>query len=134
MDLHVPVDPVALAGKAREVIARVRPGSAEGRRSLPIRRPAGEIRRLWDDPQARAAVLAGLPVASASLTVSPEPDRDWGTTATLDLRLDAPIPGTATQALAGKAVRRLKALAETGEVPTTDRNPSARPDAGEPAT
>jgi hypothetical protein len=39
----------------------------------------------------------------------------------------------AGQALAGKAVRRLKALAETGEVPTTEGNPSARGDAGEEA-
>ncbi len=40
-------------------------------------------------------------------------------------------PGMATQVLAGKAVRRLKALCETGEIPNTDFNPSARDDAGE---
>ena len=39
----------------------------------------------------------------------------------------------ATQVLAGKAVRRLKALVETGEVPTTDHNPAYRADAGEKA-
>jgi hypothetical protein len=33
--------------------------------------------------------------------------------------------------LTGKAVRRLKALCETGEIPNTDFNPSARSDAGE---
>jgi hypothetical protein len=37
----------------------------------------------------------------------------------------------ATQVLAGKAVRRLKALCETGEIPSTEFNPSARGDAGE---
>ena len=36
--------------------------------------------------------------------------------------------------LAGKAVRRLKALCETREIPTTASNPSAREDAGEPAS
>ena len=41
------------------------------------------------------------------------------------------MPGMATQALAGKAVRRLKALCETGEIPSTDFNPSAREDAAE---
>jgi hypothetical protein len=40
----------------------------------------------------------------------------------------------ATQALAGKAVRRLKALCETGEIPSSDFNPSARGDVGEPAS
>jgi hypothetical protein len=45
---------------------------------------------------------------------------------TLELRLSAPVPGMATQTLAGKAVRRLKALCETGEIPTTAANPSAR--------
>jgi hypothetical protein len=39
----------------------------------------------------------------------------------------------ATQVLAGKAVRCLKALVETGEVPTTDHNSSYRADAGEQA-
>jgi hypothetical protein len=31
-------------------------------------------------------------------------------------------------------VRRLKALCETGEIPSSDFNPSARDDAGEPAS
>ena len=78
-------------------------------------------------------MLDGIPVAAASLEIGDE-DRDWGTTATVRLELSAPLPGAATQALCGKAVRRLKALCETGEIPTTDFNPSARADAGEPAS
>jgi hypothetical protein len=53
---------------------------------------------------------------------------DWGTITTVHLRLHTAVPGMATQLLAGKVVRRLKALAETGEVPSTERNPSARED------
>jgi hypothetical protein len=110
----------------------VRRGSAVVRRSLPIRRPPEEVRRLWQDPEARRAVLDGIPAADAHLELGAE-DRDFGWTVTLELRLDPPLPAPAGPALAGKAVRRLKALAETGEVPTTDHNPSARPDAGEEA-
>ena len=121
--------PRAVADKAREVIARVRPGATEGQRSLPIRRPREEIRRLWEERETRAAVLAGYPAGDVELRFGQE-DRDWGTTVTLRLELKAPMPGMATQTLAGKAVRRLKALAETGEIPTTDHNPSARTDAG----
>ena len=61
---------------------------------------------------------------------APRP-RDWGTIVTVDLRLESATPGVATRAQAGKVVRRLKALAETGEVPTTARNPAARSDAAE---
>jgi hypothetical protein len=120
-------DARAVAGKAREVIAKVRPGATEGRRSLPIRRPAEEIRGLWDDGAKRAAVLDGIPVADASLETGSEVP-GWGTTTTLTLRLEAAVPGMATQTLTGKAVRRLKSLAETGEVPNTEHNPSARED------
>ena len=123
------VNPRAVADKARQVIARVKPGPMEGRRSLPIRRSAADVRALWDDAAAREAILDGIPVADASIEFGDEKG-DWGVTVILELRLDAPVPGMAAQTLAGKAVRRLKALAETGEVPTTDRNPSARADAG----
>jgi hypothetical protein len=125
--------PRAVANRARQVIAKVRPGSAEGRRSLPIRRTPEQIRARWDEPALRAAVLKDVPLADASLSIG-EPDRDWGTTVTLELRLSAPVPGMATQALTGKAVRRLKALCETGEIPSTAFNPAARDDAGEPAS
>ena len=119
--------------EARQVVAKVRPGALEGRRSLPIRSAADEIRAFWEDEALRRLILDGIPVAAASLEIGDE-DRDWGTTATVRLELSAPLPGAATQALCGKAVRRLKALCETGEIPTTDFNPSARADAGEPAS
>jgi hypothetical protein len=125
--------PRAVVDKARHIIAKVRPGPMEGRRSLPIRRGSDEIRARWDAPESRAAVLEGIPVEAAALEIGAE-DRDWGTTVTVRLELAAPVPGMATQVLAGKALRRLKALCETGEIPTTDFNPSAREDAGEPAS
>ena len=127
MTPDVSVNPRAVADKARAAVAMVRPGPSDGRRSLPIRRPGTEIRRLWEDATARATILDGIPVAEASLELGPETGA-WGTTATVALRLEAAVPGTATALLAGKAVRRLKALAETGEVPTTERSPSARED------
>jgi hypothetical protein len=119
-----------VADKAREVLAKVRPGPLEARRSLPIRAGADEIRRLWADADGRAAVLEDIPAAGVSLEFGDDL-RDWGTVVTLDLLLEAAVPGMTAQALAGKAVRRLKALAEAGEVPTTARNPAARADAGE---
>lgn len=125
--------PRAVVDKARQAIAKVRPGSTEGRRSLPIRRPPEEIRARWDEPELRAAILHDIPVSDASLEVGGE-DREWGRTVTVHLRISAPVPGAATHALAGKAVRRLKALCETGEIPNTDFNPSARGDAGERAS
>ena len=113
--------------------SRLRPGPTEAQRSLPIRRPAGELRELWADPAARTAVLDGIPVADASIDFGGELP-EWGTIVTVQLKLEAPVPGMATRALAGKVLRRFKSLAEAGEVPTTDRNPSARSDAGEEAT
>jgi hypothetical protein len=123
----------AAADKARQVVAKVRPGDTEGRRSLPIRREPDEIRARWEEPDLRAAFFEGIPVKDASLQVGDE-DRDWGRTVTLSVELSAPVPGMAAQTLAGKAVRRLKALCETGEIPNTDFNPSARADAGETAS
>ena len=117
--------------KARQVIAKVLPGATEGRRSLPIRRSPEEIRARWEQPELRAAILQGIPVADASIEIGGE-DRDWGRTTTLRLELTSPMPETATHVLAGKALRRLNSLAETGEIPTTDFDPSARGDAGEP--
>jgi hypothetical protein len=126
-------NPRAIADKTREVLAKVRPGSLRARRSLPIRATADEIRRLWADAHGRAAALEGIPVADVSLEFGEEV-RDWGITVTVELRLEAAVPGIAAQTLAGKVARRLKALAEAGEVPTTARNPAWRADAGEPAS
>lgn len=133
MPAQVPASARAVAEKAREVIAKVRPEATEGRRSLPIRGNPDQIRRLWADADGRAAVLEGIPVADATLDFGPEAG-DWGMIVTVNLRLESAVPGMATQALAGKVVRRLKSLTEAGEVPTTAHNPSARPDAREPAT
>jgi len=122
MTRQLTTNPRAMAEK---VIAKVRPGPTHGRRSLPIRHPPDEIRRLWEDPSELAKVLDGMPVTEAFLEFGPE-IRDWGTTATVTLELQSAVPGIATQTLAGTAVRRLKALAEAGEVPTTEHNPSGR--------
>jgi hypothetical protein len=122
----------AVTDKAREVLAKVRPGPLQARRSLPIRADADEIRRQWADADGRAAVLDGIPAADVSLEFGEELE-DWGTVVSVDLKLEAPVPGMAAQVLAGKVVRRLKALVEVGEVPTTAHNPAARPDAGEPS-
>lgn len=124
------VSPRAVAGKAREVLAKLRPGATEGRRSLPIRAGADEVTALWADADNRAAILEGIPAADATLEFGPSAG-EWGDVVSMNLRLESAVPGIAAQALAGKAVRRLKALAETGEVPTTAYNPSYRPDAGE---
>jgi len=107
-------------------------GADEARRSLPVRRSGGDLRTLWDDPGTRDAVLDGIPVHDAPLEIGGVLD-DWGTVATLRLRFATAMPKPVARALAGKAVRRLKALAETGEVPTTAHNPSGRPGAGEDA-
>src|SRR3954467_9025362 len=91
----------AVTDKAREVLAKVRPGPLEARRSLPIRAEADEIRRLWADADGRGAVLEGIPVADATLDFG-DPLRDWGTVVTVTLRLEAAVPGMAAQTLAGK--------------------------------
>jgi hypothetical protein len=122
----------AVADKAREVMAKVRPGPLQARRSLPIRADVDAIRRVWADADGRAAILEDIPAADVTLDVGAELG-DWGTVATVELTLEAAVPGMAANTLAGKVVRRLKALAETGEVPTTAHNPAARTDAGEPA-
>lgn len=113
------------ATKAREVLAKVRPGPLEARRSLPIRADADDIQRAWTSADGRAAVLEGIPAADVSLEFGPVLE-GWGTVVSVRLRLEVAVPGMAAQTLAGKVVRHLKALVETGEVPTTGHNPSAR--------
>ena len=122
----------ALGAATQRVAPRARFGTTEASRSLAIRRDPKDVRALWSDPASRAEVLRGLPAKGASLTFGPE-QGDWGTTVTLSVDLEAPLPRLAAGALAGKASRRLKALAETGEVPTTQDNPSARTSAEEAA-
>ena len=115
----------SLSGRARVLIARAGLGVSQASRSLPVRRDAEGLRDLWSDPGKRAAVLDGAPVREASADFGGEVG-DWGTTATVRLELETPLPRAAAQLLAGKTVRRLKALAETGEIPTTEGNPSVR--------
>jgi hypothetical protein len=113
------------ANKAREVLAKVRPGLLEGRRSLPIRADSADIERVWASADSRAAVLDGVPAADASLEFGPVL-KEWGTVVRVTLRLETAVPGATAQTLAGKVVRHLKALVETGEVPTTANNPAVR--------
>ena len=133
MTPQLSVHPRAVAEKARDVVAKVRPGVTEARRSLPIRGDADQIRRQWADADNRAAVLAGVPAEDVALDFG-FPAGDWGTIVTVTLRLESTLPRGAAQTLAGKVARRLKALTETGEVPTTAHNPTARADTAEEAT
>lgn len=119
----LPTSTEEVAGLARRVAAKVNPGPKSARRSLPIRADQDEVQRLWSAH--REEVLDGIPATSSTLRVGAD-QGSWGTTWTLELALDAPLPDVATGALAGKAIRRLKALAETGEMPTTAHNPAYR--------
>jgi hypothetical protein len=89
-----------------------------------------DVEALWRQPDTVKQVLDGIPATGATL-VRGEQQGAWGTTFTVGLELDAPVPDMATGLLASKVVRRLKALAETGEIPTTEKNPAYRDDAGE---
>ena len=128
------------------------PGSAT--RVLTVAAPVADLAALWSDEAVlgrllaepytgtprpyRAEVLeradrkivfrwrpadADTPVVSGLVTL--EPGRpDLGTLVTL--QLDAEAPGLALGAAAHKVLRRAKALAETGEIPTLTDNPSGR--------
>ncbi|WP_162224197.1 SRPBCC family protein [Halorussus salinus] len=71
----------------------------------------------------------------ASVRFRPAP-ADRGTEVTLELLVDPPggsagakaldLLGVVPETLASKALYRFKSLAETGEIPTLERNPSAR--------
>jgi hypothetical protein len=84
------------------------------RSSLTVDRSPTEISKLWEE--------LGI---EGTLSFRPAPP-EWGTVVTLEL--EGP-DGKAGRVLADKLLRQLKSFAETGEVPTTDRNPSARADA-----
>jgi hypothetical protein len=117
-----------VADKARGAIAKVRSGPLEASRTLPIRAERDEIERVWTTRT--TTIMDGIPLESAT-TQYGQSVGDWGLAVTVHLRLAEPMPDMAANTLAGKAVRRLKALVETGEAPTTARNPAAREDAGE---
>src|SRR3954471_22794065 len=66
------------ASKAREVLAKVRPGTLEGRRSLPARAEPAEGERAGATADGRAAILENIPVADVSLDFGPRLE-GWGT-------------------------------------------------------
>ena len=80
-------------------------------------------------------VTGTAPVSEGTLRFRPGPG-DWGTEVSLVLRFEppgGPLRAAATKLLrivpdnvASNVLRRFKSLAETGEVPTTERQPAAR--------
>jgi hypothetical protein len=126
----------------------------DARRSLTVGRSEDELRALWSDPARLGRVLAepytGHPstwtaevlestdgtirfrgrsgqaeplTATGAVSFSAAP-QDLGTVVALELRLEG--PDLAAGATAAKALRRAKALAETGEIPTLEHNSSGR--------
>ena len=83
----------------------------------------------------RWASTGDSPPATGSVRFTPAPGA-WGTVVTLRLEFTPPggVLGKAAaeafksvpKTVVGKALRRFKSLAETGEIPTLERNPSAR--------
>ena len=121
---------MSVADKARGALSKVRSGPLEASRTLPIRAEREEIERVWTSQT--ATIMDGIPFENATTQYGQDVG-DWGRAVTVHLHLREAVPDMAANTLAGKAVRRLKALVETGEAPTTDRNPAAREDAGEPS-
>lgn len=141
-------------GKALSRVRTPGDRSPDARRVLTIGRPLEEVRALFGDPERLGRVLAEPytadptpwtaevqhvadtsvrftarsgqePPLGASGTVRLQPaPQDLGTEVVLELHLDA--PALAAGAAAHKALRRAKALAETGEIPSTTDNPSGR--------
>jgi hypothetical protein len=136
-----------------------RPGDGpDGVRVLTIGRDERRLRELLGDPAELAKVLAepytgdpstwsvalveevegrlrfqassetvGLS-ATGSVAFAPAP-QDLGTEVTVALQLDG--PDLAAGAMAHKVLRRAKALAETGEIPSLAHNPSGRDEPGD---
>lgn len=131
-------------------------------RVLTVGRDAEELRRLWGDPVLLGRVLAepytgdpsawtvdevsvvdGVvrfharsgqdePVEADGQVTFARAPQELGTEVTLALRLEG--PDLAAGAAAHKALRRAKALAETGEIPTLAHNPSGRDTVGDDPT
>ena len=128
----------SIVGDVAEVTA-----TGEDRHEWTVSGPAGrslswEMELVDDEPDdhLRWESSGGTPVFD-SLTASFEPaPKDRGTFVTLEMQIDPPggrwgsvvmkplglIPETATNV----ALDRLKSLVETGEIPTLEKNPSAR--------
>jgi hypothetical protein len=119
--------------KLTKLASGLKPGDAptEASAPLPIRGNPEKVVKLWAKTADREAVLEGIPAAEATLSRGDDQGKKWGTTFVVNLKLEEAMPEVATRELAAKAVRRLKALAETGEIPTTSKNPAYREDAGE---
>ena len=77
----------------------------------------------------------GTMVSRGSVNFRPGPD-ETGTVVTLNLQFEPPLGAAGAglvkafhkipRAIVGQALRRLKSLAETGEIPTLEHNPSGR--------
>lgn len=120
--------------------------SGDGRFHWRVEGPLGQARE-WDSETVddrpgesvgwRSRPDAGIP-NEGSVRFRPAP-ADRGTVATLHLRFDAPdgaLGHAATKLLGDKplglaaetVLRRFKSLVESGEIPTTERQPAARAD------
>jgi hypothetical protein len=118
---------LAAVGKARDLVGRGDTHAASGRRSLPIFGTPEELQASWDQPVVREAVIDGLEIEPESVTMLFAQGRPgWGNEATAHLEFNGAVPDLGADLLAGKVVRRFKALFETGEIPTTHHNPAAR--------
>lgn len=102
------------------------------------RRLEWETRLVEHEPgeRMRWETVEGAPLPyEATIEFEPE-SGDRGTTVTLRVRYDPPGGslgdgamqrlGIVPESLAGQALRRFKSLVETGEIPSTEANPSAR--------
>ncbi|MDO9353764.1 MAG: hypothetical protein Q7T55_08715 [Solirubrobacteraceae bacterium] len=115
------------AAKVREIATGER--GAVARRTLPIFATPRELQEHWDDPKVRETVLEGLEIRPDEVIMLFAQGRPgWGNEATAEVRFTDAVPEMGAELLAGKLVRRFKSLVETGEVPTTAHNPSARSD------
>jgi uncharacterized membrane protein len=138
-------DPATLP-RIMEFMAEIRP-SGDGRSEWRIDGPLGqshawEMRIVEDRPgeliRARSGDGGDALVTESEVRFREAPS-GRGTVATLRVRFDPPggmlghvaarvLGGTAPRVLASKALHRFKSLVLTGEIPTTDRQPAARPD------
>ena len=140
----------SLAGR----VTGARAGSGSARRVLTVAAPLPVLAELWSDEAVLARILAepwtgtprgfraevlergerrvafrgrpadaDAPELTGVVTLAPGRP-DLGTLVTL--QLDSAAPALALGAAAHKALRRAKALAETGEIPTLAHNPSGR--------
>lgn len=117
--------------------------TGDGRMRWEVRTPLGRAyeweSEIIDRPGSRIG-WRSLPDAAipneGSVRFDPAPN-DRGTVATLHVRFDPPggtvggelldlLGNTPLNLVADRALRRFKSLAETGEIPTTDRQPAAR--------